>query len=128
MVKIKEYENSLLIIDFYKKIKSRNRYRLLSNDFKFGHVGATILDIMKDIQTKTGKNTFGLIATDLLKENSAVKKRYKVYIEILRRKVSRNYTVFGIEENSFIFVVPKERTPDKEKIFLNYGKIFEETN
>lgn len=41
VVKIKDYDNSLLTIDFYKKIKSNNRYRLLSNDFKFGHVGAT---------------------------------------------------------------------------------------
>lgn len=130
IVKLREYEEGLLTVEFYRKIKSDNRYKLLSNEFKFGRVGATILDIMKDVQTKTGYNTFGIIASTLLEEeNDDSNKRYKIYIEILRRKVDKGkYRVFGTSENSFIFVMPIQRIAEKEEIFLRYGKIFEETN
>lgn len=130
IVKVKEYKTGLLTVEFYRKVKSDKRYKLLSNDFKFGRVGVTILDIMREVQTKTGHNTYGLVAATLLEEASDdSNKRFNVYVEILRRKVdSGKYKVFGTRENSFIFVVPISRIEEKENIFLDYGKIFEETN
>lgn len=53
VVNIKQYDNELMTVDFYKKVRSDNRYKILSNEFKFGRVGATILDIMRDVQTKS---------------------------------------------------------------------------
>lgn len=122
--------NALLTVDFYKKVKSENRYKLLSNDFKFGRVGATILDIMRDVQFKTGIHTFGILASSMIGETSNTSnKRYKVYINILTRKVNTGkYKVFGTPENSFIFVIPVERLGNTKQIFLEYGKIFNETN
>lgn len=130
MVKIKSYPGHLLTLDFYRKIKSHNRYKLLSSDFKFGYVGATVLDIMKDVQTKSGANTFGMIAASLLEEGAnSANKRYIVYTNILRRKVdATKYKVFGAERNSIIFVVPIERVKDRDSIFSSYEKIFSETN
>ncbi|PTB95892.1 hypothetical protein C9994_09780 [Marivirga lumbricoides] len=130
IVTIKKYPNALLTIDFYRKIKSNEKYKVLSNDFKFGRVGATILDIMRDVQTKTDDNTFGILASSMLEENNnKSNKRFKVYIQILTRKVdSERYKVFGTNENSFIFVIPIERTNKKKKIFLEYETIFKETN
>lgn len=130
VVKLKQYSYKLLTVDFYRKIKSNKKYKVLSNDFKFGRVGATILDIMRDVQTKTGDNTFGILASSLLEENSnRSNKRYKVYTQILTRKVdATKYKVFGTDENSFIFVIPIERVDKKKHIFLEYENIFEETS
>ena len=68
----KVYKTGLLTVEFYRKVKSDKRYKLLSNDFKFGRVGVTILDIMREVQTKTGQNTYGLVAATLLEEASVV--------------------------------------------------------
>jgi len=55
------FDNNLLKIDFYPKIASDQKYRLLTNQFKFGMIGGTVLDIMFDIQDRIGCDTFGLL-------------------------------------------------------------------
>ncbi|MEM9327208.1 MAG: hypothetical protein AAGA85_16185 [Bacteroidota bacterium] len=130
VVKIKAYPGDLLTVDFYRKVKSHRKYRLLSGDFKFGRIGATVLDIMREVQSETGSNTYGLVAAALLSEgDERTNKRYNVYVRILQRKVdSSRYRVFGVDVNSFIFVIPTEQEEERERIFLRYGKIFAETN
>lgn len=130
VVTIKEYPNGLLTIDFYRKVSTPKKYRVLSNEFKFGHLGATILDIMRDIQERTKVNTFGILASNLLSEDkNENNKRFRVYVEVLRRKVdSDKYQVLGSDTFSTIFVIPLERKEEVKEIVISYGNIFKETS
>ena len=132
------FENDLLRIDFYPKIASDQKYRLLTNQFKFGMIGGTVLDIMLDIQNKINCNTFGIIGAETISEELDFKRgnrklneptrRFIVYKDILSRKLDpKKYTVFANSENSTIFVIPNNRISQKETIILEYGKIFEQS-
>lgn len=138
IVHITLFKNDLLRIDFYPKIASDQRYRLLTNQFKFGIIGGTVLDIMLDIQKRIDCDTFGLLGAETISEELDFKRghrklneptrRFKVYKEILSRKLDpKKYTVFANSENSIIFVIPNSRISQKETIILEYGKIFEQS-
>ena len=124
VVKIKEYPGGLLTVNFYRKIKSDRRYKLLSGDFKFGRIGATILDIMKHVQSITGSNVYGIVAATLpTEENDNTNKRYSVYVKIFQRKVDgQRYKVFGTDVNSFIFIIPREEEKRKNRYFYAMKK------
>lgn len=129
VVTIKEYANGLLTIDFYRKVSTSNKFRILSNEFKFGHLGATILDIMRDIQERSKVNTFGILASNLLSEDkNENNKRFRVYVEVLRRKIDADkYQVLGSDTFSTIFVIPLGRKKEEKEIVISYGNIFKET-
>ncbi len=57
IVNISLFKGSLLRIDFYPKIHSDNKYRMLTNQFKFGRLGGTLLNIMQDVINKTSCDT-----------------------------------------------------------------------
>jgi len=127
------YPNQLIRIDFYPKINSDNKYRLLTNQFKFGTIGGTLLKIMNDFTYRTGINTFGMLCAQTLKEMQMEQnhntKCLKVYKGVLSRTLDP--TVYSIYENSTfstIFVIPNIRLNDKKDIILYYGKIFEENH
>lgn len=128
--KIKEYANNILTIEFYPKIQVDDKYKLLTNQFKFGYIAATVLNLMAEIQKNIGVSCFGILSASLINEKDNIyNKRYSIYIEILRRKVNEMiYSVMGVEENSYIFILPNDRVFEIENIILQYEKIFKETN
>ena len=140
IVSVKTYSNGLLTLDYYPKVNltpKQNsiddiqdlRYRLLTKQNSFGIIGGTILDIMLDVQVRTNFNIWGFLAANLITEyTNANNKRYQVYKEILSRTFVYQYDIFGSKENSAIFVIPKLKTTEREKIIEQYEKIFAETN
>jgi len=140
VVSVKEYDDGLLTMDYYPKIKltpkinSRDsiqdlRYRMLTKQNSFGPLGGTILDIMVDVRKRLNIHTWGFVAANLIYETTNENnKRYVTYKEILRRSFKDRYTVFGNKKNSAIFVLPTEREKERIKIVEQYEKIFAETN
>lgn len=129
VVNIKDYGDNILTIEFYPKIASPDKYKALTNQYKFGQVGSTILEIMLYIQVSLGISCFGILAASLLGEiDNELNKRFVVYTEILRRKVDETlYSVLGVQENSYIFVIPNVRLIDSNNLILRYEQIFKET-
>ncbi|WP_134088883.1 hypothetical protein [Olivibacter sp. XZL3] len=140
MVSIKEYEYSLLTLDYYPKINltpkrhSRDdiqdlRYRLLTRQNSFGYIGGTIMDIMIRAQKITGSHTWGLLAANLVYETqNDNNRRYQVYTKVLSRSFLKDYTIFGNRKNSVIFVLPRNRENERTFIVKQYENIFAETN
>lgn len=140
IVSVKEYDQQYLTLDFYPKISLTPkqmsvdslqdlRYRLLTRQNSFGFIGATILEIISEIQEITKIRTWGFLAANLLEEKTNYNnKRFTVYKEILRRSFIRNQIVFEDRENSAIFVIPSKSTNKINVIFNDYERIFEETN
>ena len=127
------YPDELILIDFYPKINSDNKYRLLTNQFKFGRIGGTLLEIMRDFTSRTGVNTFGMLCAQTLKEmqmeQNSNTKRLKVYKEVLSRKLDPAlYSVYENSTFSTIFVIPNIRKSNKEDIILSYVKVFEKNH
>lgn len=127
---VKEYENGLMTIDFYPKIHAAEKYRILTNQNKFGEIGSTVLQIMGHIQAFTNAHTFGILSAALLTENEHEEtKRFGVYIKILQRTMdAARFSVTGVKENSFIIITPIELQNQLNEIYLQYEHIFEETN
>ena len=140
IVSIKTYNEGLMTLDYYPKInltpkqKSLDniqdlRYRLLTKQYSFGIIGGTILEIMQSAQTNTNCNTWGFLAANLPEETTnANNRRYQVYKEILSRTFVQHYQVLGNKENSAIFVIPKLKLDQSERIIEQYEQIFSETN
>ncbi len=140
IVSIKEYDNKYLTLDFYPKIRltpkqaSGNsvqdlRYRMLTKQNSFGFIGATILEIISEVQVVTNIYTWGFLAASLIKENSNYSnKRFNVYVAILRRTINKSNFIFGSKNNSAIFVIPSKQLNNKELITKRYEQIFSETN
>ena len=127
---VKQYDNQLLTIEFYAKIHAKDKYKILTNQFKFGHIGSTILRIMNEIQVKIGISCFGILSASLLNElDNLSNKRYRVYVNILQRKIDPDkFLVTGVPENSYIFIMPFNLASNSEQIYLQYETIFKETN
>lgn len=79
IVSVKEYNSQYLTLDFYPKINLTPkkmsahtlqdlRYRLLTRQNSFGHIGATMLRIIQDVQKRTKINTWGFLASNLPNE------------------------------------------------------------
>lgn len=140
IVSVKEYEEKYLTLDFYPKINLTPkmlafdsifdlRYRMLTRQNSFGFIGATILEIITDVQKKTGIYTWGFLAANLPDETSNYSnKRFNVYQEILKRTFIRDHTVVINKNKSAIFVVPNKYLNIKELIAKDYEQIFSETN
>jgi len=137
VVSVKTYEGGLMTLDFYPKagvaktnaLNQDIRYRLLTKQNAFGAIGGTILDIMTDVTSRTGNETWGFLAATLQQEMSDVNnKRSRVYLEILRRTFTDTLQVFVNKENSTIFVIPNENIGIANKIIKRYEHIFTETN
>jgi len=140
IVSIKQYKDEFLTLDYYPKInltpKKHSldniqdlRYRMLTKQNSFGSIGATILDIMIDVEQMTSIKNWGFLAANLPDESSNENnKRYQVYKEVLSRTFYRRYAVFGNKENSAIFVIDKRREQEKQRIIEEYEQIFSETN
>jgi len=132
IVNISVYANELLRVDFYPKIKSDKKFMMLTEQFKFGVIGGTVFEIMKNAIYRTGCNTFGLLWAETLEESTQKKlksgtKRFNVYKGILSLKMDPDkFEVRIDEENSLIFIIPNTRINQKNDIILNYGKIFKE--
>jgi hypothetical protein len=105
------------------------RYRMLTRQNSFGFIGATILEIITDIQRRTGIYTWGFLAASLPHETSNYSnKRFNVYLEILRRSFFRKQRIFVIKDFSAIFVIPHTKIRNVDLIFNDYEQIFSETN
>ena len=140
VVSIKEYKGELLTLDYYPKInltpKTSSpdniqdlRYRMLTRQNSFGIIGGTILDIMQEIESKTGITIWGFLAasliTEIINENN---KRYNVFKEVLSRTFRTRHRVFGNRDNSAIFVIPTDKIAERQRIIEDYEYIFSETN
>jgi hypothetical protein len=140
IVSVKTYVNGLMTLDYYPKINLTPkinslddihdlRYRMLTKQNSFGIIGGTILEIMLDVTKRSGNNIWGFLAANLPDESvNANNKRYQVYKEVLRRTFVHQYQVFGNNENSAIFVIPKARLAEVKEIIEAYEQIFSETN
>jgi hypothetical protein len=105
------------------------RYRVLTRQNSFGFIGGTILDIMTDVNQRTGNYVWGFLAANLPNEtDNANNKRYHVYKDVLSRTFVRHYQVLGNRQNSAIFVIPKTRLAEVKEIIEAYEQIFSETN
>ncbi|EOR96772.1 hypothetical protein ADIARSV_0035 [Arcticibacter svalbardensis MN12-7] len=140
IVSVKTYEHGLMTLDYYPKLNLTPRfnslydiqdlrYRMLTKQNSFGVIGGTILDIMLEINSKTGNNVWGFLAANLPGETTnANNKRYQVYTEVLRRTFIHHFDVFGNKENSAIFMIPKAKASNLVNIIEQYEQIFSETN
>ena len=140
IVLIKEYNSEYLTLDFYPKINLTTkrfssdslqdlRYRMLTRQNSIGYIGATLLKIMRKVQTYTGINIWGFLAASLPDETTNYNnKRFQLYNQILARTYNINYTVFGIKDKCVIIVIPNNQLAFKSSIGKNYEKIFSETN
>lgn len=126
---VKEYEGDLLTIEFYPKVHALEKYKILTFQYRFPSVGATVLKIMRDVQWQIGICSFGILAASLIDErDNDANKRYITYINILTRKTDMaKYEVLGVPENSFIFVIPLYKLVNQDQIILRYEEIFKET-
>ncbi len=126
---IKEYENNQLTIEFYPKVHAKDKYKILTYQYRFPSVASTVLAIMRTIQEEIGVSCFGLLAASLIDEiDNDANKRYLTYVNILSRKSDKDvYKVLGVPENSFIFIIPIFDLVNKETIILRYEEIFKET-
>lgn len=72
------------------------RYRMLTKQNSFGRIGGTLMDIMVMFQNRYNLRIWGFLAANLIHEDSNENnKRYRTYIEILRRSFQNNYNIFG---------------------------------
>ncbi len=127
LVNVFKFPNDLLKVDFYPKVKSDNKYRIVINMFKFGPLGATILDIMRDIQVRSQCNTFGILCADKLEEEELLtgNKRYNVYKKVFARKLDLDTNeIYADPVRNLIFIIPNSRLNDKNDIILQYVTIF----
>lgn len=128
IVNIKTYPNELLIINYYPKVNSKNKFRILLNLFKQGQIGGTLFNIISDVVTKTGINTFSVQGAENINESPSKEgtKRFKVYKNAFSRKIDMTkYQIFEDSENSIIFVIPINRFNQRHQIILDYGKIYQ---
>lgn len=128
---VKTYPDSMHTIEYYPKVRSNSKYRMLTNQFKFGPIGVTILNIIGEHIETNEQASFGAIASSLLTETTNFNnRRLQLYKEILDRKIrKRKYNIFVQEENSHIFVIPSAiDTVEQDKLKEAYGKILAETN
>jgi hypothetical protein len=137
---IKTYKNGLLTLDFYPKIsltpKIKDpdnvrdlRYRMLTKQNAWGHIGATILDIMLDVSQRTEDSSWGFLAANLPDEKiNSNNKRFRIYTEVLRRTFTQKFDVYVNKRNSAIFVIPKGKAAERQDIIERYEHIFSEIN
>ena len=128
IVNIKTYPNQLLIINYYPKLKSENRFRILLNLFKQGQIGGTLLKILEQALTITGYNTFSILGAENINERTTIKgsKRFRVYKQALSRTIDdTKYKIFEDSNNSIIFVIPVTRIGQKDQKILDYGEIYQ---
>lgn len=140
IVSVKEYAEGLLTMDYYPKISLTPkvstqdtaqdlRYRMLTKQNSFGKIGGTLMDIMVMFQNNHNLRIWGFLAANLIREESNDNnKRYRTYIEILRRSFQNNYRIFGNRKNSVIFVIPNIFNKSIKEIVKRYEDIFAETN
>ncbi len=130
IVEVKEYDRKLFTLDFYAKTPSdhlNQKYRLKTNQFSGGRLGATILTILKNVFIEHGVIGYGMAGAALPNENTnEFTKRFQIYVKILRRATKTNFEVFENKKNSFIFIIHKEHVEDKEQIFSEYEQILRE--
>lgn len=65
---VKEYKDDLLTIEFYPKVHALKKYRILTFQYRFPSVGATVLKIMRGVQEQIGICSFGILAASLIDE------------------------------------------------------------
>lgn len=140
IVSVKEYAEGLLTMDYYPKISLTPRvytldtvqdlrYRMLTRQNSFGRIGGTLMDIMVMFQNRYNLRIWGFLAANLIHEDSNDNnKRYRTYIEILRRSFQNNYNIFGNQKNSAIFVIPSIFNKSTKDIVKRDENIFAETN
>lgn len=130
VVCVKEYAGNLLTIDFYPKINATDKYKVLTHQFRYGSIGATIFKIMADIQERIGLSCFGILSASMINESDNLgNKRYSAYIKILQRKMNAdNFLVAGVRKNSYIFITPINYSVNNNVIYLQYDEIFKETS
>ena len=120
------------------QINAKVSFRKFSAGFKIqdayqteflGFIGATILEIISEMQVITKIYTWGFLAANLVIEtNNYSNKRFNVYVEILRRTFNITHLIFGSKNNSAIFAIPIKQLINKELTAKRYEKIFSETN
>jgi len=103
IVTIKEYSDKLFTVAFYAKVDNVDKYRITTNQRAFGRIGGTVLDIMATCITEYGVRAYGIEAAAMLYEESDENtKRYRTYVEMLRRKI-KTFSVLGIIEKSLLY-------------------------
>lgn len=107
-----------MTIEFYPKVQAKNKYKMLTYQYRFPSVASTVLAIMRTIQEEIGVSCFGLLAASLIDEtDNDANKRYLTYVNILTSKSDKEvYKVLGVPENSYIFIIPIFDLVKKETI------------
>lgn len=132
LVEVHAYADHLYTVDFYAKVQGVNRYRLRTNQYAAGKLGATVLDVIARIIRADPRACFGFIAAAMLDETSDEStKRFKLYTRMLELKVdARRHYITTKPEASSIFMLPKAVAANqslKQDIIERYESIFRET-
>jgi len=132
LVEVHAYADHLYTVDFYAKVQGVNRYRLRTNQYAAGKLGATVLDVIARIIRTDPRACFGFIAAAMLDETSDVcTRRFQLYTKMLELKVDpARYKVETLEETSTIFVMPvalANQPGSLQRIIDRYDRIFRET-
>jgi hypothetical protein len=102
---------------------------MLTKQNAWGHIGATILDIMLDVSQRTEDSSWGFLAANLPDEKiNSNNKRFRIYTEVLRRTFTQKFDVYVNKRNSAIFVIPKGKAAERQDIIERYEHIFSEIN
>ena len=132
LVEVHAYADHLYTVDFYAKVQGVNRYRLRTNQYAAGKLGATVLDVIARIIRADPRACFGFIAAAMLDETSDEStKRFKLYTRMLELKINpQRHGIVTRPLTSSIFVFPHEMILQPvlaDSVIVRYENIFRET-
>lgn len=85
IVRVEKYPHSVYVIKFYLKNHSlsKNKYRLLTNDFEPRRIIYSCINILNGIYREDEKSSFAFVGSNLENEELANNKRFRFYKTIV---------------------------------------------
>lgn len=134
LLEVEEYKKNIFVLKFYRRLHkgSKNKYNLLSNEFKCSRIIGTCFKVFFDIYKNNPLASFGFIGSNTINpskgeiESKELTKRFKVYRTAVAYKFGEEtFSHFENPKHSFYLAVSNKNRSVQE-IIDEADKLFED--
>jgi hypothetical protein len=131
VVEVEEYLYSIFIIKFYRKRDSRhkNRYNVLTGEFRCSEIVSTCIRILIEILTRTPNASFGFLGsntiTDTYTENKSNTQRFNIYKTAMENLIGDNIFIHAMDTIHSTYLMANRANEPIDEFLLRAKKLFE---